>query len=241
MSLQTRAIPVLSDNYSWLLQDTETGCTAIMDPGEAAPIQAVLDEAGGRLDLILLTHHHADHVGGTDALRTRYNARVAGPASEAARMPALDIALRDNETIAVGQSEGRVIAVPGHTRGHISYYFADPPTLFCGDTLFSLSCGRLFEGTAEQLFESLKRFADLPDKTLVCCGHEYTEGNTAFALHAEPDNAALKARVADVKHLRAEGRATVPSTLGEERATNPFLRAPDVPTLARLRREKDTF
>lgn len=241
MSLQTRAIPVLSDNYSWLLQDTETGCTAIVDPGEAAPIQAVLDEAGGRLDLILLTHHHADHVGGTDALRTRYNARVAGPASEAARMPALDIALRDNETIAVGQSEGRVIAVPGHTRGHISYYFAEPPTLFCGDTLFSLGCGRLFEGTAEQLFESLKRFADLPDKTLVCCGHEYTEGNTAFALHAEPDNAALKARVADVKHLRAEGRATVPSTLGEERATNPFLRAPDVTTLARLRREKDTF
>lgn len=241
MSLQTRAIPVLSDNYSWLLRDTETGCTAIVDPGEAAPIQAVLDETGGRLDLILLTHHHADHVGGTDALRTRYNARVAGPASEAARMPALDIALRDNETIAVGQSEGRVIAVPGHTRGHISYYFAEPPTLFCGDTLFSLGCGRLFEGTAEQLFESLKRFADLPDKTLVCCGHEYTEGNTAFALHAEPDNAALKARVADVKHLRAEGRATVPSTLGEERATNPFLRAPDVTTLARLRREKDTF
>ncbi|GBQ82297.1 hydroxyacylglutathione hydrolase [Acetobacter malorum DSM 14337] len=241
MSLQTRAIPVLSDNYSWLLRDTETGCTAIVDPGEAAPIQAVLDETGGRLDLILLTHHHADHVGGTDALRTRYNARVAGPASEAARMPALDIALHDNETIAVGQSQGRVIAVPGHTRGHISYYFAEPPTLFCGDTLFSLGCGRLFEGTAEQLFESLKRFADLPDETLVCCGHEYTEGNSAFALYAEPDNAALKTRVAEVKHLRAEGRATVPSTLGEERATNPFLRAPDAPTLARLRREKDTF
>ena len=241
MSLQTRAIPVLSDNYSWLLRDTETGCTAIVDPGEAAPIQAVLDETGGRLDLILLTHHHADHVGGTDALRTRYNARVAGPASEAARMPALDIALHNNETIAVGQSQGRVIAVPGHTHGHISYYFTEPPTLFCGDTLFSLGCGRLFEGTAEQLFGSLKRFADLPEETLVCCGHEYTEGNSAFALHAEPDNAALKTRVAEVKHLRAEGRATVPSTLSEERATNPFLRAPDVPTLARLRREKDTF
>lgn len=241
MPLQTRAIPVLSDNYSWLLRDTETGCTAIVDPGEAAPIQSVLDAEGGRLDLILLTHHHADHIGGTEALRARYKARVAGPASEQARMPALDIALHDGEHLSLGQSEGRVIAVPGHTRGHISYYFANPPTLFCGDTLFSLGCGRLFEGTAEQLFESLKRFADLPDGTLVCCGHEYTEGNSAFALYAEPDNAALKARVAEVKRLRAEGRATVPSTLGEERATNPFLRAADVPTLARLRREKDTF
>ncbi|GAN68050.1 hydroxyacylglutathione hydrolase [Acetobacter orleanensis] len=241
MSLQTRAIPVLSDNYSWLLQDTATGCTAIVDPGEAAPIQAVLDAAGGRLDLILLTHHHADHVGGTDALRARYKARVAGPAAEQARMPALDIALKDKETIAVGHSQGHVLAVPGHTLGHISYYFADPPTLFCGDTLFSLGCGRLFEGTAEQLFESLKRFASLPDETLVCCGHEYTQSNCAFALHAEPDNAALKARAAEVKRLRAEGRATVPSTLGQERATNPFLRAADVLTLARLRREKDTF
>ena len=241
MPLQTRAIPVLSDNYSWLLRDTETGCTAIVDPGEAAPIQDVVDANGGQLDLILLTHHHADHVGGTEALRTHYRARVAGPASEQARMPALDIALHDKDSIAVGQSLARVIAVPGHTRGHISYYFADPPTLFCGDTLFSLGCGRLFEGTAEQLFESLKRFADLPDETLVCCGHEYTEGNTAFALHANPDNAALKARVADVKRLRAAGRPTVPSTLGEERATNPFLRAPDVATLARLRSEKDTF
>ncbi|MFT8472724.1 hydroxyacylglutathione hydrolase [Acetobacter persici] len=241
MSLQTRAIPVLSDNYSWLLRDTATGCTAIVDPGEAAPIEAVLEETGGRLDIILLTHHHADHVGGTDALRARYNARVAGPASEQARMPALDIPLHDKDTLAVGQSEGRVLAVPGHTLGHISYYFADPPTLFCGDTLFSLGCGRLFEGTAEQLFTSLKRFAPLPDETLVCCGHEYTEGNCAFALHAEPDNAALKARIAEVKRLRAVGQATVPSTLGEERATNPFLRAPDVPTLARLRREKDTF
>lgn len=241
MALQTRAIPVLSDNYSWLLQDTQTGRTAIVDPGEAAPIAAVLDKTGLGLDLILLTHHHADHVGGTNTLRERYRARVAGPAAEQARMPALDIALHDNETITLGQSEGRVLAVPGHTLGHISYYFADPPTLFCGDTLFSLGCGRLFEGTAEQLFESLKRFAPLPDATRVCCGHEYTQGNCAFALHAEPDNAALKARVAEVQRLRADGQATVPSTLGEERATNPFLRAADSTTLARLRREKDHF
>lgn len=241
MALQTRAIPVLSDNYSWLLQDTETGRTAIVDPGEAAPIAAVLDKTGLGLDLILLTHHHADHVGGTNTLRERYGARVAGPAAEQARMPALDIALHDNETISLGQSEGRVLAVPGHTLGHISYYFADPPTLFCGDTLFSLGCGRLFEGTAEQLFESLKRFASLPDATRVCCGHEYTQGNCAFALHAEPDNAALKARVAEVQRLRANGQATVPSTLGQERATNPFLRAADSANLARLRREKDQF
>ncbi|KXV55941.1 hydroxyacylglutathione hydrolase [Acetobacter tropicalis] len=241
MTLLTRAIPVLSDNYAWLLRDSATGTTAIVDPGESGPIEAVLDAEGGRLDFILLTHHHADHVGGTEALRARYHARVAGPASEQHRMPALDIPLHDDDSIAIGSSQGQVIAVPGHTMGHIALYFPDPPTLFCGDTLFSLGCGRLFEGTPEQMFHSLHRFDALPDNTLVCCGHEYTQSNAAFALHADPANTALAARAEEVTRLRAAGKPTVPSTLGQERATNPFLRSADATTLGRLRREKDSF
>lgn len=241
MTLLTRAIPVLSDNYTWLLRDTATGTTAVVDPGEAAPVEAALNAEGGRLDLILLTHHHTDHVGGTDALRARYHARVAGPASEQHRMPALDIPLHDDDSIAVGDSRGQVIAVPGHTKGHIALYFPDPPTLFCGDTLFSLGCGRLFEGTPEQMFHSLHRFDSLPDNTLVCCGHEYTQSNAAFARHVDPDNPALAQRAEEVGRLRAAGKPTIPSTLGLERATNPFLRAPDTATFARLRREKDSF
>jgi hydroxyacylglutathione hydrolase len=212
-----------------------------VDPGESGPIEAVLDAEGGRLDFILLTHHHADHVGGTEALRARYHARVAGPASEQHRMPALDIPLHDDDSIAIGNSQGQVIAVPGHTMGHIALYFPDPPTLFCGDTLFSLGCGRLFEGTPEQMFHSLHRFDALPDNTLVCCGHEYTQSNAAFALHADPANTALAARAEEVTRLRAAGKPTIPSTLGQERATNPFLRSADATTLGRLRREKDSF
>lgn len=241
MPLDVQAIPVLSDNYAWFLRDTETGTTAVIDPGEAAPVANFIEKEGGRLDLILLTHHHHDHTGGTEALRQRYHARVAGPAAEQQRMPPLDIALHDQESIAVGTCIGTVIAVPGHTLGHICYDFPNPPSLFCGDTLFSLGCGRLFEGTAEQMFESLHKLDALPDATRVYCGHEYTLGNSAFALHAEPHNAALKERVAEVRRLRAENKPTVPSTLGMERATNPFLRAQDVQTFAQLRREKDTF
>lgn len=241
MPLHTRAIPVLSDNYAWLLRDEETGTIAVVDPGESAPIEAVVEKEGGRLDLILLTHHHADHVGGTTALRARYGAKVAGPAAEQHRMPDLDIPLKDNDTLMVGASVANVIAVPGHTSGHIAFYFSDPPTLFCGDTLFSLGCGRLFEGTAEQMFHSLHRFDTLPDTTLVCCGHEYTQSNAAFALHATPDNGALQKRAEDVRHLRAKGMPTVPSSLGLERATNPFLRAGTAKALAALRLAKDTF
>lgn len=241
MPLSIHAIPVLTDNYAWLLRDEATGVTAIVDPGDATPVEHALQEHGNRLDFILLTHHHHDHIGGTDALRARYHAKVAGPAAEQHRMPHMDIPLNDNDRLEIGQSVGRVLAMPGHTLGHISYYFDQPPALFCGDTLFSLGCGRLFEGTAPQMFASLSRLHDLPAQTRICCGHEYTLSNGSFALHVDPENAALKDRVQEVRMLREQGLPSVPSTLEMERATNPFLRAADATTFAALRKHKDTF
>ncbi len=241
MPLTIHAIHVLNDNYAWFLRDEATRTTAIVDPGEAAPVERWLEQHGDRLDFILLTHHHNDHIGGTTTLQQRYRAKVAGPAAEQHRMPHMDLPLNDGDTIAIGQSLGRVLAMPGHTLGHISYYFDQPPALFCGDTLFSLGCGRLFEGTAQQMFESLAKLRNLPAQTLVCCGHEYTLSNSRFALHIDPDNAALQDRARTVQALRARGEATVPSTLGLERATNPFLRATTVQELADLRQQKDVF
>ncbi|WP_336761070.1 hydroxyacylglutathione hydrolase [Asaia sp. VD9] len=239
MSLEIKAIPFARDNYAWLLKDPQTGTVAVVDPGESGPVMNAIGE--GRLDLILLTHHHDDHIGGAEALRQKYGARIAGAEADQARLPPLDLLLHDEDRIAIGHDLGEVIATPGHARGHIAFYFRSVPALFCGDTLFSLGCGRLLEGTAQELFDSLKRFAPLPDETLVCCGHEYTESNAAFALAQTPDDAALKQRVADVKALCAENRATVPVRLGVERQTNPFLKARDVAEFAALRHAKDNF
>jgi hydroxyacylglutathione hydrolase len=238
MRLLVDPMPILSDNYAWRLRDPASGAVAMVDPADAEAVAAAI---GDRLDLILLTHHHDDHIAGTDALRARYGCRVAGAAADAHRLPALDIALRDGDTLEFGGEAARVIDTPGHTRGHIAFHFPTSGILFCGDTLFSLGCGRLLEGTAAEMFASLARLAALPDATLVCCGHEYTQSNARFALHVDPDNAALQARAAEVTRLRAAGTPTVPSTLGSERAANPFLRAPDVASLARLRSEKDSF
>ena len=239
--ISVQAIPILSDNYAWLLHDAASGATAVVDPAEVAPVAAAIDAAGGRLDLILLTHHHADHVSGTDAIRSRYGARVVGARADAHRLPRLDTAVGEGDTVALGAAQARVLETPGHTRGHIAYVFADPSVLLCGDTLFSLGCGRLLEGTAAEMFSSLRKFAALPDDTLVCCGHEYTGNNARFALHADPGNAALATYAEGVRARRAAGHATVPSRLADERACNPFLRAPDVATLADLRARKDKF
>ncbi|AQS84200.1 MAG: hydroxyacylglutathione hydrolase [Acetobacter aceti] len=239
MPITVLPIPALSDNYVWLLTDTETGMVAVVDPGECAPVRAAIEAHGGRLDTIFLTHHHADHTGGAETLRDRYDARIVGAAADAARLPSLDQAVRAGDRISFGDSQALVLETPGHTLGHIAYYFDDPASLFCGDTLFSLGCGRLFEGTPEQMYASLHEFDALPDETLVYCGHEYTASNARFALSVTPDNTALQHRAEDVLRLRAKGLPTVPSTLGSERSCNPFLRAASSSELGKLRRQKD--
>lgn len=240
MSLTVTPVPHLSDNYAWLLRAPD-GSLAICDPGESGPIAAAVEAAGGRLAMILLTHHHPDHIDGVPDLVARYQPKVVGAAADAHRLPKLDIVLRPGESVEFGGSKGVVIDTPGHTRGHIAYHFGDSDILLCGDTLFSLGCGRLLEGTAEEMFGSLQRFAALPDPTLVCCGHEYTESNARFALTVEPDNAALQARAAEVKSLRAAGKPTVPTTIAQEKAANPFLRAKTGAELGRIRTAKDNF
>lgn len=253
-ALETIVLPVLSDNYVYLLRDSGTGTVAVVDPGEAAPVEAALEERGWTLDLILNTHHHADHTGGNGALKRRYGARIAGPKADAHRIEGLDVPLAEGDRIAVGDHEARVIETPGHTSGHISLWFGEAGALFCADTLFALGCGRLFEGTPEEMWESLRRLRALPDGTTVYCGHEYTQANARFALSVDPDNPDLKTRAAEIDRLRAAGRPTVPSKLGVEKKTNPFLRADDpglarslghegdpVAAFAELRSRKDSF
>ena len=241
MTLSVSAIPLFKDNYAWLLRDSGTGATAVVDPADAGPVEAAIMAAGGRLDLILLTHHHADHVGGTDEIRARFGCPVVGATADAHRLPKLDRAVKEGDTVALGNAVGQVIETPGHTMGHIAFYYPDGRALFCGDTLFSLGCGRLLEGKPADMFASLQKFAALPADTQVYCGHEYTESNARFAITVEPDNAALKKRVAEIQALRSAGRSTVPSPLGEELAANPFMRAPDAVALGRIRAAKDSF
>ncbi len=239
--IKSQPIPILSDNYAWLVRDEATGAVAVVDPADPTPVAAAIDAAGGRLDLILLTHHHEDHVAGTDDIRARYGAQVVGAAADAHRLPRLDQAVVEGDTVTLGDGTARVIDTPGHTRGHIAYFFADGAVLLCGDTLFSLGCGRLLEGTAADMFSSLHKLAALPPETLVCCGHEYTLSNARFALHADPNNAALQAFAERAQKQRDAGQPTVPSRLGDELQANPFLRAKDVATLADLRARKDKF
>ena len=241
MTISAQPVPILNDNYAWLLKDSETGATAIVDPADAKPIIAAIDAAGGRLDLILLTHHHADHTAGVDEVRAHFNCKVVGAAADAHRLPKLDVAVKEGDTVSLGNAKGQVIDTPGHTRGQINFFFPEGPVLLSGDTLFSLGCGRLIEGTAGEMFESLRKLAALPGNTKLCCGHEYTESNGKFALSVDPDNAALQARIAEVRQQRAAGVPSVPSLLSDELAANPFLLARDVASLADVRGKKDRF
>ena len=235
------AIPILSDNYAWLFTDDATGYTAVVDPAELGPVAAAIETAGGRLDAILITHHHDDHIAAVQPLRERYGATVIGAAADAHRLPRLDVSVQEGQHVELGEATARVIDTPGHTVGHIAYFIEPGAVLFCGDTLFSLGCGRLLEGTPADMFASLQKLAALPGETLVCCGHEYTKSNARFALAEEPDNAALQARAEEVDQLRAAGQATLPSRLDEELAANPFLHARDVAELGAMRARKDTF
>jgi hydroxyacylglutathione hydrolase len=241
MTVTVAAIPMLTDNYSWLLTDSGSGKIGIVDPAEAAPAIAAVEAAGGHLDYIFLTHHHGDHIDGVPGLVEKYSPVVVGNACDTHRLPKLDLAVREGDSVPFGTASARVIDTPGHTVGHIAYYFQDGGLLFCGDTMFSLGCGRLFEGTATDMFESLQKFVDLPKDTLVCSGHEYTQGNAKFALSVDPDNAALQGRAKEVDTLRAAGKATLPVRLASELAANPFLRALDAQALGRLRSAKDKF
>ncbi|MGR0136373.1 MULTISPECIES: hydroxyacylglutathione hydrolase [Pseudomonas] len=219
--IQISALPAFTDNYIWLLQDPGTQRCAVVDPGDAAPVLAWLQQhPGWSLTDILITHHHHDHVGGVERLKSATEATVYGPADE--NIPARDVALRDNDRVSMLGWDFDVYAVPGHTLGHIAYYHEG--VLFCGDTLFAAGCGRLFEGTPEQMHASLQRLAALPDDTQVYCTHEYTQSNLKFAAAVEPDNTDIAERVEHVRQLRSRNEMTLPSNLALEKRTNPFLR-----------------
>ncbi len=241
MTVTAQLIPILNDNYAWLLKDSTTGATAIVDPAEAGPIIAAIDAAGGRLDMILLTHHHGDHVADTDVIRARYKCPVVGASADAHRLPKLDQAVKEGDTVTLGNAKAQVIETPGHTRGQINFFFPDGPVLLSGDTLFSLGCGRLIEGSPQEMFDSLAKLKALPADTLVCCGHEYTESNARFALHVDPSNTALQAMSKAASAARAAGKPSVPTRMGDELKANPFLTAATVAAFTERRAGKDKF
>lgn len=227
-----RLVPCRSDNYAVLVHDPDSGATLLVDAPEAGPIAAVLDETGWSLDHILITHHHGDHVAGIAELKARNGAVVTGPKGEAGRIDGLDTLLEDGAAVTIGPWAVRAISTPGHTASPLSYWFPELGIAFTGDTLFAMGCGRLFEGDAATMWASLKMLRDvLPDETRICCGHEYTQKNAEFSSGVDPQNAALTARLAAVKATRAKGEPTIPTTMAQEKATNPFLRADD-PALA---------
>ena len=233
------AVPAFSDNYLWLVHDDASGETAVVDPGDPVVIMAELDRRGWQLTQIWNTHWHPDHTGGNIALKEATGARISGPAAE--NIPGRDVDLREGDSVRLGKHVGRVIEVPGHTLGHIALLFEDDRVAFVGDTLFAMGCGRLFEGSPEQMHRSLGRLMALPDDTRLYCAHEYTLSNARYAAHAEPGDAAVAERLAAVEAMRARSEMTVPTSVAMERETNPFVLATDVGEFARRRREKDSF
>ncbi|PIW28071.1 MAG: hydroxyacylglutathione hydrolase [Rhodospirillales bacterium CG15_BIG_FIL_POST_REV_8_21_14_020_66_15] len=253
--LDIHQIPVLNDNYVYLAHCPETGATAVVDPAVARPALDAARAKGWEISHILNTHHHGDHTGGNLEIKAATGCTIVGPRADAGRIPGIDVRVGDGDTYALGNAEAAVYDVPGHTRGHIAYWFRGSDALFCGDTLFAMGCGRLFEGTPAQMVASLDKFKKLPPETRVFCAHEYTQSNGRFALSVEPDNRALVQRMKDVDAARARNVPTVPSTIGIELKTNPFLRADSsdlqrtigmsgrdyVTVFAETRRRKDSF
>jgi hydroxyacylglutathione hydrolase len=232
-------IPVLQDNYIWLAKSGND--IAVIDPAVAARVLDEADNRGWKITHILNTHWHPDHVGGNLEIQAATGCHIIGPKGEAEAIPGIGQAVSGGDTISLGKLTGNIIDVPGHTRGHIAYHFAEANALFCGDTLFAMGCGRLFEGTATQMWDSLSRLKALPPATTCYCAHEYTQNNGRFALHVDPDNAALIDRMAHVDTARLAGEATVPFTLADELATNPFLRAGSALAFGERRAAKDSF
>jgi hydroxyacylglutathione hydrolase len=255
MPLEIVTIPCLSDNYAFLLHAPGSGITALVDAPEAAPIRAELEKRGWGLDFVLLTHHHWDHVEGLPELQEAYSPTVIGAAADAHRLPPLDLEVKEGTVFSLSREDVQVLDVSGHTNGHVAYYLPASKVVFTADSLMALGCGRLFEGTPEQMWTSLSKLNALPGDTLVCSGHEYTQSNARFALTIEPDNAALQQRAAEIDAAREKGEPTVPSLLQLEKDTNPFLRAGDAgvkramgmegladsAVFAEIRRRKDNF
>lgn len=231
MALEIERVPALRDNYIWLAREPASGAVAAIDPAEPGPVEAALARRGWRLTHILNTHHHGDHTGANLALKAATGCIIVGPRADRERIPGIDVAVGEGDTYCLGAEPALVFDVPGHTRGHIAFWFADSAALFCGDTLFLLGCGRLFEGTPAQMWASLGKLRRLPGETRVYCAHEYTQSNARFALTVDGANPGLRARAAAIEAARARGEPTVPGTIAEELATNPFLRA-DEPALA---------
>lgn len=253
--LQVEQIPVLSDNYVYLVHEPKSGAVAVVDPAVSGPVLARAEELGWRITHILNTHHHPDHVGGNLEIKEATGCTIVGPKPDRDRIPGIDVEVDDGDSYRFGTQVAEVFFVPGHTRGHIAYWFASSQALFCGDTLFALGCGRLFEGTPEQMWSSLSRLRALPPETRVYCAHEYTQANARFALSVDGGNPDLVRRAEEIDRLREQGKPTVPSFLGQEVATNPFLRADDpelaenvglagsapVEVFAEVRHRKDNF
>jgi hydroxyacylglutathione hydrolase len=244
--LEIVRIPALSDNYIWLVHEPQSGETMVVDPAVAEPVLAQAEQRGWRITQIWNTHWHPDHTGGNQAIKQAVQeaggaCTITGPAAEAARIPTLDRLVSEGDSVRLGAIEARVLEVPAHTAGHIGYHLADEQMVFVGDTLFAMGCGRLFEGNAAQMFANMQRLAALPPETIVYCAHEYTLSNGRYALVAEPGNEAIRRRMVEVEALRAGGAATVPTSIAQELATNPFMRAGSVEELAARRAAKDAF
>ena len=254
-TLEIHQIPTRSDNYVYLLRESSSKNAAVVDPSDSAPVLDTIEMFGWNLTHILATHHHDDHVGGIPEIKKATNCTVVGPKADRDRIPMIDVELADDDTFMLYEAEAKVWDVPGHTAGHIAYWFAESRALFCGDTLFALGCGRVFEGTLPQMYDSISKFKKVPDDTWVYCAHEYTMGNAKFALSLDPDNKDLRAYAKQITARREAGVSTVPSLMGVERRTNPFLRAddpqmaavigmegkPPVEVFAEIRTRKDNF
>ena len=239
MPIEIVRVPVLSDNYVWLVHEATSGETLVIDPAVAEPVLAAAEARGWKITQIWNTHWHPDHVGGNAQIKAATGCVITGPAAEAERISTLDVQARGGDVVQLGDVRAMVLDVPAHTAGHIAYHFETEQVAFVGDTLFAMGCGRLFEGTAAQMFDNMRTLEALGDATAIYCAHEYTLSNARFAVTVEPDNAALQQRVSDVVAARERGEATVPTTIALERATNPFMRARSVEELAARRAAKD--